>query len=162
MTKSEFEKLYQENFSGVYRYLLKLCQNQHLAEEITSDTFFKAMKAIDKFEGRCDVNSWLCQIAKNSYYNYLRKTNRLVEIDTLLEQEDPNIDIENEIVNSSISQEIKGIVNELEEPYKKVFTLRVICELSFKEIAHCYGKTENWACVTYHRAKSKIKKRMEG
>lgn len=161
MTKRDFETLYQENFSSIYRYLLKLCRNQYLAEELTSETFFKAIKAIDKFDQRCNLNSWLCQIAKYSYYDYLRKNKRLVELDSLVEQENSNINIEKQLVDSITSEEICKKVRSLEEPYKKVFMLRIMNELSFKQIANVFGRSENWACVTYHRARKKLKERME-
>ncbi len=161
MTKRDFETLYQENFSSIYHYLLKLCQNQHLAEELTSETFFKAIKAIDKFDERCNLNSWLCQIAKYSYFDYLKKNKRFVELDSLLEQEDLAVNIEKQLVDSITSEEICKKVRNLEEPYKKVFVLRTFKELSFKQIASVFGRTENWACVTYHRARKKLKGRME-
>lgn len=159
MTKHEFEKIYQDNFSVVYRYLLKLCHDQHLAEELTSVTFFKAINGIDKFEGKSTITSWLCQIAKNSYYGYLRKNNRLVELNSLIEQMDTDSDMEEQLINSMTSKEIHKVVNDLEEPYKKVFHLRIFQELSFKQIASIFGKTENWACVTYHRARNKVREK---
>lgn len=69
----EFEQVYDLYFRDVYRYILKLSGSEHVAEEITSDTFFKALRSIGKFRGSCDMRVWLCQIAKNCYYTYLRK-----------------------------------------------------------------------------------------
>jgi len=158
VTTRDFEILYQENFSSVYYYLLKLCQNQYLAEEITSETFFKAIKAIDQFDGKCNLNSWLCQIAKHSYYDYLRKNKRLVEWNRDMEQEDLTMNMEEQLVDSLTIKEISKMVYHLEEPYKKVFILRIFKGLSFKKIACIFDRTENWACVTYHRARNKLKK----
>ena len=162
MTKSEFEKLYQLYFSSVYKYLLKLCRSQNVAEEITSQTFFKAINNIDKFEGKCNINSWLCQIAKNTYYSYLKNNKRFVEFDSLIEIEDKSTDIEEQLATSEITMEVFKALHLIEEPYKEVFALRVLGELSFKQIAEIYSKNENWACVTYHRAKKKIQTIMEG
>ena len=148
MTKREFEKIYQDDFSVVYRYLIKMCHDQYLAEELTSVTFFKAINNIDKFKGNCTITSWLCQIAKYSYYGYLRKNKRLIELNSIREQMDTESDMEEQYIDSVISKEIQKVVNSLEEPYKKVFHLRVFQELSFKQIASIFGKTENWACVT--------------
>ena len=86
---TDFEQLYSKYFNDGYRYILRLSGNEHIAEDITSDTFFKAMKSIDGFRGDCDVRVWLCQIAQ------------------------------------------------------------------------IFGKTENWACVTYHRTRKMIKERLE-
>lgn len=161
MTQSEFEKIYQTYFHHVYLYLLKLCKNEHLAEELTSETFFKAIKAIDKFQGNCSINTWLITIGKNSYYNYLKKHKIEVELDQTIEMIDDKVDIVGQMIKTESSLAIYKTLHLLEEPYKEVFSLRVLGELSFKQIAEIYGKTENWACVTYHRAKSKIKSKME-
>lgn len=161
MAQSKFEKIYQVYFQNVYWYLLKLSNNEDLAEELTSETFFKAMKGIDKFQGNCDIKTWLLTIAKNSYYSYLKRNKSVVELEQTLEVRDDKVDIENQIIQKESSLEIVKILHLMEEPYKEVFSLRVLGELSFKQIAEVYGKTENWACVTYHRAKNKIKSKME-
>lgn len=162
MTNVEFEKIYGLYFDNVYRYVLKICQNQSIAEEITSDTFFKALKSIDRFQGECDIRSWLCQIAKNTYYTYLRKNKSLVQFDFSIEKEDLSGNIEEKIVTSESVMSLYEILHLIEEPYKEVFMLRVFGELNFKQIGKIFGKTENWACVTYHRAKRKIQTKMEG
>lgn len=69
----EFEQIYNNYFKSVYRYILKLSGDEHIAEEITSETFLKAMKSIGDFRGECDMRVWICQIAKNTYYSYLKK-----------------------------------------------------------------------------------------
>ncbi|NLW39333.1 MAG: sigma-70 family RNA polymerase sigma factor [Tissierellia bacterium] len=158
---TELERLYNTYFKDVYLYVYSLSGNKHIAEDITSETFLKAINSIDSFKGTCDVRVWLCQIAKNSYYSYLRKNKNTVSIDTLPEQED-GLDIEKKISDSEESMRIHEILHSLNEPYKEVFTLRVFGELSFKQIASLFGKSENWACVTYHRAKNKVKSRLEG
>ncbi|HKM04543.1 MAG TPA: RNA polymerase sigma factor [Lachnospiraceae bacterium] len=161
MTQSKFEKIYQVYFHYVYLYLLKLCNNEHLAEELTSETFFKAMKGIDKFQGDCDIKTWLVTIAKNTYYSHLKRKKSVVELDQTFEVRDDKVDIENQMIKMETSLEIYKTLHLLEDPYKEVFSLRVLGDLSFKQIAEIYGKTENWACVTYHRAKNKIKSKME-
>lgn len=161
MTNQEFERLYQENFSSVYHYLLRLCRNQDLAEELTSETFFKAIKAVSQFDQRCNVSSWLCQIAKYTYYDYLRKNKRLVGLESLSELQSFDMNIEAQLMDSITSKEICKKIQTLEEPYKKVFMLRIVQEMSFKRIGQEFGKTENWACVTYHRARKKLKEEME-
>nr|WP_301281489.1 RNA polymerase sigma factor [Anaerocolumna aminovalerica] len=70
---TEFEEIYSEYFEDVYRYVLCLCRNESIAEDITQETFFKALKNIDSFKGDCKMSVWLCQIAKNSYFSYLKK-----------------------------------------------------------------------------------------
>ena len=87
---TDFEQLYNTYFNDVYLYTLRLSGNEHIAEEITSDTFFKAMHSIDSFRGDCDVRVWLCQIAKNCYYSYRKKSNRIEHVDEDAIQELPD------------------------------------------------------------------------
>ncbi|CUX55027.1 RNA polymerase sigma factor YlaC [Clostridium sp. C105KSO15] len=131
-----------------------------IAEEITQETFFKALKNIDKFDGKCKLYVWLCQIAKNTFFTY-RKKEKYHEDLTEVE----NILVESTIEQSLLSKEsvfnIHKELHSLDEPYKEVFMLRVFGDLSFSQIGSLFEKTESWARVTYHRAKMKLKERME-
>ncbi|MCM1264418.1 MAG: sigma-70 family RNA polymerase sigma factor [Butyrivibrio sp.] len=160
----EFEQIYRTYFKSVYLYILKLSGNKHLAEEITSETFLKAMKSIGDFRGECDMRVWLCQIAKNAYYSYLKRSNRIVNIDEaeLQNVADVNVSIEERLGTQEEVRKIRKVLHTMSNPYKEVFMWRVFGELSFKEIGTLYGKTDNWACVTYHRAKKMIQSRLEG
>ncbi|QAT42336.1 RNA polymerase sigma factor [Aminipila luticellarii] len=157
---TEIEKIYKEYFYDVFLYMKGLSGDEQIAEDITSETFFKAINALDNFKGRCDIKVWLCQIAKNCYFSYLRKNKNVIPADVVEEQDD-RPDLEQSIANSEMSLIIHEILHNLTEPYKEVFTLRIFGELSFKQIAKLFGKTENWACVTYHRARNKIRERLE-
>lgn len=161
MTKSEFEKIYLEHFDAVHKFLLKLCRDARTADEIASDTFFKAMSAIDRFDARSDIRSWLCQIAKNSYFSYLRECGRSVPLDSVSEMGNTGFGFEQQLDDAEASITIIKALHSMQEPYKEVFTLRVFGELSFKQIAEIFGKTDNWACVTFHRAKSKLQTILE-
>jgi RNA polymerase sigma-70 factor (ECF subfamily) len=157
---TEIEKIYKAYFNDVYLFILKLSRSEHIAEEITSETFFKAINSIDNFKGTCEIRVWLCQIAKNCYYTYLRK-NKNIDGEFNIEENSGAIDIEQSILNTETSMNIHKALHNLKEPYKEVFTLRIFGELSFKQIANLFDKTENWACVTYHRARNKILEGME-
>ena len=156
----EFEEIYNTYFNDVFRYIRKLSNSEHIAEEITADTFFKAMHAIDSFRGDCDVRVWLCQIAKNCWYSRLRKDGRLHFTPDELPTE-PIPGPAEQVVNAETARRIQTIFESLPEPQHGVFSLRVFGQLSFKQIAAVYGKTENWACVTYHRARGKIREQLE-
>jgi RNA polymerase sigma factor (sigma-70 family) len=158
---ADLEKIYSAYFRDVFLYLYSLSGDRHIAEDITSETFLKAIESIDGFKGTCDLRVWLCQIAKNSYFSYLRKNKRLVYMKELPEKAADH-DLEQAITLSEASMKVHEILHSLGEPYKEVFSLRVFGELSFKKIAALFGKSENWACVTYHRARQKIKKQLEG
>lgn len=159
---TDFENIYNDYFRDVYLYIKSLSNDEHIAEDITSETFINAMKSIDKFKGNCDIRVWLCQIAKNSYFSYLRKNKKLIYTDKDQENEEEGIDIEASILSIETSMEIHEVLHNLEEPYKEVFSLRTFGELSFKQIGLLFQKNENWACVTYHRARKKIKNKLEG
>lgn len=156
----EFENIYHTYFKDVFLYLKSLSQNDDIAEEIAAETFFKAMKSLDSFQGTCDIRVWLCQIAKNSYLSYLRKNKRVVNIDEIGEVAD-EFDFIQFLSDTKDSMEIHQIIHSLNEPYKEVFMLRIFGELTFRQIAQLFNKSENWACVTYHRARMKIKNEME-
>lgn len=131
-----------------------------MAEEITQNTFFKAMTAKKKFEGRSNELSWLCGIAKHLAMDEHRKNAKIYEFDESAESiEEESVDPESEVEDTAL--QIHLILHELQEPYKEVFQLRVFGELSFSQIGLIFGKTENWARVTYHRARIKIQERME-
>ena len=153
---TEFEEIYSEYFKDVYRYVLCLSKNESIAEDITQETFFKALKSIDSFKGNCKISVWLCQIAKNSYFSYLKKEqNNLERVEDTVDAFDTGF--EQMLVDDESAFEIYKVLHNLEEPYKEVFTLRFFGDLSFLEIAELFGKTESWARVTYHRARIKLK-----
>ena len=160
---TDFEQLYNTYFNDVYLYILRLSADEHIAGEITSDTFFKAMKSIDKFRADCDVRVWLCQIAKNSYYSYIKKSSRAEHLDDAEIAEIPDLtpNAADEYIRREEVKKVQKILHDVGEPYKEVFMWRAYAELSFKEIASIFGKTENWACVTYHRARKKILEGLE-
>ena len=159
-SEEEFEKIYIRYFNDVFLFLKKLSKDGSIAEEITSETFFKAMHSIDNFRGETDVRVWLCQIAKNCYFSYLKKQQRIENIDDI-DFPDNQDTIEEQIAKQYDAMQIHLLLHNLAEPYKEVFMLRVFGELSFKQIADIFQKTDNWACVTYHRARNKILTRME-
>ena len=160
----EFEQIYNTYFKSVYRYIWKLSGDEHIAEEITSETFLKAMKSIGDFRGECDMRVWICQIAKNTYYSYLKKNHRTASADEAELQSiaDPNAFIEEQIGIQEEAHQIREILHTMPDPYKEVFMWRVFGELTFKEIGALYSKTDNWACVTYHRARKMIQDKIGG
>lgn len=159
----EFEQIYTSYFNDVFLYLKKISKDESIALELTSETFFKAMHSIDSFRGECKIRVWLCQIAKNCYLSYLKKQQHMINVEDFenIAVPDKIDNVEEKIVQQSEAMQIHLLLHELPEPYKEVFMLRVFGELSFKQIACIFHKTDNWACVTYHRAKNKIMKQME-
>lgn len=154
---AEFQEVYDRYFRDVYKYALSLSRDPDVAEEITQETFFKALKNIDSFRGQCRLYVWLCQIAKNTYLTQLQKQSRASP-----EVEVPSGEsLEDRLLTRESAFEIHKVLHRLPEPYKEVFSLRVFGELPFSQIGELFGKTESWARVTYHRARMKIKEELQ-
>ena len=157
------EELYRTYFDIVYRYIRSISQDGALAEEVTQETFFKALKKADQFRGDCDVRVWLCQIAKNTLYDHLKKQKKQLLGDEKLEKAESAGGelLEEKLAQRSQAMEIHKVLHRLSEPYKEVFSLRIFGELTFREIGMLFGKSENWARVTYYRARVKIGEELE-
>lgn len=157
----EFEEIYKAYFGPVYRYLLRLSGSEQLAEELTAETFFRALRAAEGFRGECEVRVWLCQIAKNAYFTHLQKSRRTRPADEALlgQLADPAPPPEETAAARDQAARLRAIAEELPEPYREVFHLRAFGELPYKDIGSLYGKTANWACVTCHRAREMIRRR---
>lgn len=156
----DYEKLYNAYYMQVYSYAITLTKNPEQAEEITQHTFVKAMSSKSKYGGKSSELTWLCAIAKNLYYDEIRRKQKLTKIEDV-DNIPSSDDLEKAVSDADATFRIHMVLHELEEPYKEVFQLRVFGELSFSQIASIFGKTESWARVTYHRARLKIKERME-
>lgn len=157
------EELYRTYFDIVYRYIRSVSRDGALAEEVTQETFFKALKKADQFRDDCDVRGWLCQIAKNTLYDHLKKQkNQLPGEEQPETAESHGGEIfEEKLAQRSQAMEIHKVLHGLSEPYKEVFSLRTFGELKFSEIGMLFGKSENWARVTYYRARVKIREELE-
>ena len=142
----------------VYSYVMTIVKNAASAEEITQQTFYKAMTAKEKFRGGSGEYTWLCAIAKNLSADELRRSSKRAELGDDEACDDSEIGSPLEDRDSTLK--IHMVLHVLEEPYKEVFQLRVFGELSFRDIGSIFGKTENWARVTYHRARLKIQEKM--
>lgn len=155
MDMPDFGKIYTEYFSDVYKYILSLCRNESLAEEVTQETFFKAMRNIDKFNGDCKLYVWLCQIAKNTYFTLVKKQKHIAS-DEDVEHQDFSADIESVYLDKENARRLHILLHNLNEPYKEVFTLRVFGELPFSQIGELFGKTDSWARLIFYRAKKQL------
>ena len=160
MEPKTFDKIYESYFDSVYRYVLSLSRDPHVAEEISQETFFKALRSLDHFQGKSSLKSWLCAIAKNLWLSEQRKK-KIQPIDDALPLPDPSIGPEEAIVQQDESMRIHRLLHRLDEPYREVFTLRTLGQLKFRDIGELFGKSENWACVIYHRARARLKEEME-
>ena len=160
MQTDSFDQIYQAYFDSVYRYALSLSGSADLAEEITQETFFRALRSLDRFRGTSSLKSWLCAIAKNLWITEVRKK-KAMPLDSALPLPDPAAGPEEAAARRDESMRIHRLLHLLDEPYREVFTLRTLGQLSYRDIGELFGKSENWACVVYHRARAKIREKME-
>ena len=157
----EFDELFKDFAPIVFRFLLSLCGDESLAEELTSETFYQAYLHIGQYRGDCKIETWLCQIAKNALYKEQKRRGRFTQ-GTYLEGIESDNYFYEVIANKEMAMQIHKHLHLLKEPYREVFMLRVFGDLSFKEIADICSKSESWAKVTFYRAKSKLIEDMEG
>ena len=156
----EFDEICRRCTPVVYRFLLSLSKDASLADELTAETFYQAYLHIDTFRGDCRVESWLCQIAKNALMKELRRRKRTVPYEETRKLTAPD-DIFELLADREQAMRIHASLHRLKEPYREVFTLRVLGELHFRDIAALFGKSESWAKVTFYRAKDKLIEDME-
>lgn len=160
---SDLEEIYKTYGKTVYGYLMGLCQDTQLAEELTQETMFRAVMNIGSFRGDSKISVWLCQIAKNLFYEWQKKQKRTVSLD---EENRPEVgetaDIAFDLENKDLADCILRCLHTLQEPYKEVFTLHVLGEIPLKQISILFGKSESWARVTYYRAKAMISEKLKG
>ena len=160
MTRDQSEKLYETYYMRVFSYAMTLSGDRFAAEEITQETFFRAISKRSEFRGDADEVTWLCAIAKNFFVDEKRRQSRTEPLPESEITPDTGKGLEQSAMDRDTSFRIHVALHALEEPYREVFELRVFGELSFREIGTIFGKTENWARVTYHRARLKLQERM--
>ena len=150
MDREKIDELYRENAGAIYKYLWGLTQDRELAEELTQETFYQAIKGIDKFRGECKISVWLCGIAKRLWYKELDRRNRhkTAPLDETIPSSES---VESKSLNNLEKIEVFRLMHNLDDVTREVMYLRLAGELQFSEIANILGKTENWARVTYYR-----------
>ena len=159
MNSETCERLYNAYYMRVFSYVMTMAADRHTAEEITQEAFFRAFSKKSSFRNESDEVTWLCAIAKNCFVDETRRRNKTSPIPEDLPATGKSI--EQQVTDKDFSFRIHTALHTLDEPYREVFELRVFGELSFLQIGTIFGKTENWARVTYHRAKLKLTERME-
>ena len=158
----DFEEMYRLYFKDVYLFILAMSKSPDIAEEITQETFFKVLKNINKYRGECSVKTWLFQIAKNTYLSHIKKTKHQETEDKISDSESSSQhSMESMCISKDEALSIYKVLHYLEEPYKEVFTLRTLGELSFREIGEILEKSENWARTTFYRAKLKLREELK-
>lgn len=154
------DRIYQEYAQTVYKFLMAQTRDAALAEELTQETFYQAVRSIARFDGSCKISVWLCQIAKHVWYQYLQKHKR--EILTLDDQpEIPISSAEQQAAEKQGHLSLLQKIHALPDPAREVVYLRAFGGLTFREIGEVMGHTENWARVTFYRGKERLRGGLE-
>ena len=160
MNSETCERLYNAYYMRVFSYVMTLSGDRHTSEEITQEAFFRAFSKSASFRNESDEMTWLCAIAKNCFVDETRRKSKTAPIPEELPASGKSI--EQQVTDKDSSFRIHTVLHNMDEPYREVFELRVFGELSFSQIGTIFGKTENWARVTYHRARIKLQEKMSG
>lgn len=155
MKAHDIEHLYSEYAQAVLKYLLSLGCDLHTAEDLVQDTFYQAIRSINRYDGTCKISVWLCQIAKHLWYRELERRNKhpIVELSEHIPDEENVVE---DMVEQETKKQLKAIIAEFPEKLQQVIKYRIYNNMSFREIGFVLGETENWARVTFYRCKNKI------
>lgn len=155
------DEVYRKHAETVFRFLMTLCHEEETARELTQETFYQAIRSSGRYDGTCKVSTWLCQIAKHLWYREIEKRKKKGTLPLDEDVGQPTEGVEREIVIREEKMELFRKVHLLDETSKEVVLLRITGEFSFREIGEIFGKQENWARVTFYRAKQKLVKGRE-
>ena len=153
----DIKQIYEEYFETVNKYLFCLTHDNDISEELTQETFYKAVQKINTYKGECKISVWLCQIAKNLWYDQCRKKKKIINIEEELFDIQAIETTESQVIENEEKILLYKKLQQLDEKTREVIYLRITGELSFKEIGTILNKTENWARVTFYRGKNKLK-----
>ena len=152
------EQLYQENAKIVYHYLLSLCRDASLAEDLTQETFLRAYQSLERYDASCKLSTWLCQIGKHVYYQYLAKNRREIPSEPEEQPAPPKTQPEEAVLHKLELMDVLKEMQKLPAQMREVIYLRTSADLSFKEIGEILGRSENWARVNFYRGKEQLGK----
>ena len=155
----DLDAVYREHAKTVYRFLLAKTGSPETAEELTQETFFQAVRTVDRFDGSCKVITWLCGIAKNVHLTWLRK-NGTQELPLEEAPEPAGPSAEEQVLRNLDRQTLFRLIHTMPEPGRELLYLRLLGGLSFREMGGVMGQSENWARVNFYRAKQKLRKEL--
>ena len=153
----DMDAIYRRHAHTVYKFLLAQCRDPDLAEELTQETFYQAVRSIGRFDGSCKLSVWLCQIAKHLWYQHLRKRKREAPVSPEDLPESPGPSAEESVLEQEGRMDLLKLVHNLPEPQREVVYLRAFGGLTFREIGDVLDRTEAWARVTFYRSKEKLR-----
>ena len=157
----DLDVLYREHADTVHRYLLVKTNSADLAEELTQETYYQALRSVDSYDGSCKFSTWLIGIAKNVLRTHWRKLRQQPTVSLEDAPELTSGSAEESVLSGTELEAVLGVIHRLEEPGREVLYLRLLGSLSFRQIGDVLGQSETWARVTYYRAKQSVVKELK-
>lgn len=157
------DAIYKKYCKCVYNFLYKLTNDIELSEELTQETFYTAIKKINTLNKKESIRTWLYQISKNKWKDYLRK-NKKANIDleeNTVENLVANYDIEEDMIAKDNIIEFYKKIHMLDIDTREIIYLKIIRNFTFKEISQILGKNEEWARTKFYRGKLKLKESLK-
>ena len=156
---ADLESIYRQYSDTVFRFLMSKTGSVELAEELTQETFYQAVKSIDRYDGSCQFSTWLIGIAKNVLRTHYQKQRHRGP--SLEEIPEPSVASPEETVLEGLGTEaVLSVIHRIPDPGREILYLRLLGNLSFQQIGAILGRTETWARVNYYRAKQTVIKEL--
>ena len=157
------DAIYKKYCKCVYNFLYKLTNDIELSEELTQETFYTAIKKINTLNKKESIRTWLYQIAKNKWKDYLKKNKKAnIDLDeNTVENLVANYDIEEDMIAKDNIIEFYKKIHMLDIDTREIIYLKIIRNFTFKEISQILGKNEEWARTKFYRGKLKLKKSLK-
>ena len=157
------DAIYKKYCKCVYNFLYKLTNDIELSEELTQETFYTAIKKINTLNKKESIRTWLYQIAKNKWKDYLKKSKKAnIDLDeNTVENLVANYDIEEDMIAKDNIIEFYKKIHMLDIDTREIIYLKIIRNFTFKEISQILGKNEEWARTKFYRGKLKLKESLK-
>lgn len=136
----DMDAAYREYAVMVYKFLLSLCYEEELAEELTQETFYQAVRSVDRYDGSCKVSTWLCQIAKHLWYREMERRKRKGTSELTADMESLEKPVEEQLLVKEEKMELFRKVHVLDEISKEIVLLRVTVHFHLKKSQMLFWK----------------------
>lgn len=151
--------VYEKYHRELYLYIYSLSRNHHIAEDLTQETFLKALLSLP--EGHGNIRAWLYMVARNLFFNYREKASRNVSLEEEMERADEEKDLLANMIENERKLQLYQALKKLDMKKREILLLQYFGDLSQKEIAAVLHITPENVRVLAYRAKKELKKYME-
>lgn len=159
--RDEFIKIYDKYLKQIYNFIYYKTSHKETAEDLTSQTFLKALKKLTDFQEKEDasLSAWLFTIARNNVSDYYRSYKTTRDIDDVWDlATDEDIDSDLEFKERSLW--LRKYLKDLKSNQREIIILRIFQDLSYQEISEIYGKSENACKMEFSRALKTLKEKV--